>query len=289
VLARAWFLIAETQLMHAQGKEQSAALEHALAHARQSDDAILEIDVVTRSVPPIVFGPVSVQDGIRHVDLILEQMGEIPAVQNIALHLLGHLRARLGQFDGALEALTTWRAHFRELGQELQYAVTAGCVWDVCSLAGDWDEGERALREGYAILEQMEEKSFLSTNAAYLGEALLQQGRFDEAERYSAISEELGASDDLVNEAAWRALRAKVLVGRGNFAQAESLARRAVEIAASTDYLDVRAATWLDLAEVLRAARRPEHETAASEALALYKLKGNIVGAARANAIITAA
>lgn len=135
----------------------------------------------------------------------------------------------------------------------------------------------------------MEEKGFLSTSAAYLGEAVLRQGRFDEAERYSAISQELGASDDLLNEAVWRALRAKVLAARGDFEQAESLARAAVEIAAGTDYLDVRAATWLDLAEVLRAAQRPEHETAASEALALYKLKGNIVGAARANAIITAA
>jgi len=215
-------------------------------------------------------------------------MGEIPAVQNIALHILGHLRARLGQFEGALDALTRWRGHFRELGQEMQYAVTAGCVWDVCSLSEDWAEGERALREGYAILEQMEEKSFLSTIAACLGEALLRQGFFDEAERYSAISEELGASDDLLNEAAWRALRAKVLAARGDFAQAETLARTAVEIAESTDYLDLRAATWVDLAEILSAARRPGHETAASEALALYELKGNIVGAARANAIMTA-
>jgi class 3 adenylate cyclase/tetratricopeptide (TPR) repeat protein len=288
VLARAWYLIGEAHLMRAQGKEQSAALEHALAHARQSNDVILEIEVVTRSAPPIVFGPVSVQEGMRHVEVILEQMGEIPAVQNIALHILGHLRARLGQFDGALDALTRWRGQFRELGQEMQYAITAGCVWDVCSLAEDWAGGEQALREGYAILERMEEKGFLSTSAAYLGEAVLRQGRFDEAERYSAISQELGASDDLLNEAVWRALRAKVLAARGDFEQAESLARAAVEIAASTDYLDLRAATWLDLAEILRAARSPELEAAASEALALYELKGNTVGAARASGIITA-
>ena len=288
VLARAWCLIGETHLLRAQGKEQSAALEHALAHARQADDVILEIDVVTRSVPPIVFGPVSVQEGMRHVELILEQRGEIPAVQNIALHVFGHLRARLGQFEGALEALATWRGHFRELGQEMQYAITSGCVWDVCSLAEDWAAGEQALREGYAILERMEEKSFLSTSAAYLGEAVFRQGRLDEADRYSAISEDLGASDDLLNEAAWRALRAKVLAARGDLEQAESLARTAVELAASTDYLDLRATTWLDLAEVLHAARRPELETAASEALTLYELKGNLVGAARANAIITA-
>jgi tetratricopeptide (TPR) repeat protein len=274
--------------MRTQGKEQSAALEQALAHARQSNDVILEIDVLTHSAPPIVYGPVSVQEGMRQVDFILEQMGEIPAVQDIALHILGHLRARLGQFDGALQALTKWRGQFRELGQEMQYAMTAGCVWDVCSLAEDWAEGERALREGYAILERMEEKGFLATNAAYLGEALLRQGRFDEAERYSAISQEHGASDDLLNEALWRALRAKVLAARGDFEQAESLARAAVEIAASTDYLDLRAATWLDLAEILRAAQRPEVKTAASEALALYRKKGNLVGAARASGIITA-
>jgi hypothetical protein len=97
-------------------------------------------------------------------------------------------------------------------------------------------------------------------------------------------SEELGASDDYVNEALWRTLRAKVLASRGDFDQAEALARAAVEIAARTDFLDLRGQMWLDLAGVLRVADLPGSREAATEALALYARKGNLVGAARTKA-----
>jgi tetratricopeptide (TPR) repeat protein len=166
--------------------------------------------------------------------------------------------------------------------------VTAACVWDVCSWAEDWAGGEQALRESYDMLERMGEKSFLSTAASYLGEAVYRQGRIDEAEAYSAISEELGASDDRVNETAWRILRAKVLSARGEFDRAEALAREAVEIAAETDYFELAAGTWLDLAEILRAAGNAEARTAAREALVLYERKGNVVGARRARAVVDA-
>src|SRR5438876_10926985 len=94
--------------------------------------------------------------------------------------------------------------------------------------------------------------------AASLGEALHRQGRLDEAERYSKVSEELGASDDYSNEVVWRGVRAKVLESRGELERAESIAREAVEIAGRTDFLDMQAGAWLDLAEVLRAAGRTE-------------------------------
>jgi hypothetical protein len=79
-------------------------------------------------------------------------------------------------------------------------------------------------------------------------------------------------------------VRAKVLAARGELTQAASLAPSAVHIAAGTDFLDLHATTWLDLAEVLRAAHSPEAQTAAHEALLLYELKGNLTGAARAEA-----
>jgi tetratricopeptide (TPR) repeat protein len=289
VLAKGWSLIAEAHLLRTQAREQTQALERGQEHARKAGNLTLEIELVNRSAPPIIYGSVPVEEGMRFVDGVLERLGDVPAVQAYALHVLGHLRARLGQFDDGREAIDEWRHGFRELGQDMLYAMTAGCVWDVCSWAEDWVGGERALRESYEILEGMGEKGFLSTLASCLGEAVYRQGKIDEAERYSEISEELGASDDRLNEAAWRILRAKVFSARGEFDRAEALAREAVEIAAETDYFELAAGTWLDLAEIRQAAGNAEARTAAHEALELYERKGNLVGARRASTVLDAA
>jgi len=289
VLAWAWFAIAEACQLRSEAVEQQHALERAGEHARAAGDLALEVEVLTRSAPAIIYGAVSVEEGMRYVDRILERLGHDPAVHGLALHIRGHLRARLGEFDSAIEEIIEWRARFRELGQEMLYAMTAGCVADVCSWAQDWAGGERALRESYELLQGMGERGFFSSCASALGEAVYRQGQIDEAEQLSAVSEEFGARDDRFNEASWRALRAKVLAARGDFEQAESLAREAVEIAVETDYFELAAAAWLDLAEILQAAGHADVATPAHEALVLYERKGNIVGAGRVKALLETA
>jgi len=288
VLAWAWSVIAEVHNLHSQAVEQQVALERGIHHAREARDLALEVELVTRSAPPIIFGAVPVEEGLRYADRIRERLGHNPAVQALALHIEGHLRARRGEFEGALAAMHEWRSRFHELGQETTYAWTAGCVWDVCSWAEDWETGERALREGYEILEQMGDKAFLSTVAIYLGDALYRQGRLDEAERYNEIGEELGATDDLLNEAAWRALRAKVLAARGDLDSARTVAREAVEIAAETDYIELEAETRLALAEILREAEESDWAAEAGRSAELYERKGNLVGARRAKGLLEA-
>src|SRR4029450_13135362 len=46
----------------------------------------------------------------------------------------------------------------------------------------------------------MGEKGFLSTVAAELAQALYEQGRYDEAERFTHVSEELGPLDALATQ-----------------------------------------------------------------------------------------
>jgi tetratricopeptide (TPR) repeat protein len=289
VLAWAWNVISEVHLLHSDPVEQLAAIERGIDHAREAGDLALEVELIARSAPPIIYGAVPVEEGLRYADNILERLGHIPAVRALALHIIGHLRARLGEFDGALAAVQEWRSSFRELGQETTYAWSAGCVWDVCSWAEDWEAGETALREGYEILEQMGDKAFLSTVAIWLGHALQRQGRLDEAERYGKIGEELGTTDDLLNEATWRELRAKVLAARGDLDSAAALGREAVEIASETDYIELEGETRLALAEILREAEEPDWTTEADEAAELYKRKGNLVGMRRAKALLEAA
>jgi tetratricopeptide (TPR) repeat protein len=198
------------------------------------------------------------------------------------------MRARLGEFDGAFEAVNAWRTHQRELGQELMYARSSSCAWDVCSWAQDWTRGEDVLREGYEMLERMGKQIHVSSIAAHLGEAVFRQGRLEEAEALSGVSEELGARDDLFNEALWRRVRARVLGASGELDRAEALAREAVAIAADVGFLDDVGLAWLGLAEILREAGKEDAAAAAAEAVALFERKGNLVGVGWARACLSA-
>jgi hypothetical protein len=80
----------------------------------------------------------------------------------------------------------------------------------------------------------------------------------------------------------WRVARAYIRAPAGEAAEAERLAREAVELTAPTDFLDLQAATLLALARVLREAGSPEAPDAAARARAVYERKGNVVGAERA-------
>jgi tetratricopeptide (TPR) repeat protein len=118
------------------------------------------------------------------------------------------------------------------------------------------------------------------TVAAYLAVALAGQGRFDEAERFAEIAEELATADDVVSQALWRSVRARVLAQDARFAEAVVLADEAVDLLAATDALVKHADALLVLAGVLALAGRIEEaEDAGAEALALYDQKGNEVAA----------
>jgi hypothetical protein len=108
-----------------------------------------------------------------------------------------------------------------------------------------------------------------------LARAVLAQGRDDEADRYCRVSERTAAPEDLTTQIWLRGVRARVLAGRGLGRDAEGLARAAVELAAGTDLLTVRADAFLDLAEVLdHGGRAAEADAAMSQAIALLERKG---------------
>ena len=279
VLARAWHLIGTTHNWRSQAAEWRDASEQAVAHARETGDLALEVRMAIGLAGPIVYGPVPVDEGLRFADDLMARLGHVPEVQGLAAHVRSHMQARRGDLDGAFEGVNAWRHHIHELGQEIMYAGTAACVWDVCSWARDWTHGEEVLRESYEMFERMGMNTHRSTIAAHLGEAVFRQGRVDEAERLSRESEQLGASDDLYNDMAWMRLRAKVAAARGDLDGARALAKDAVETAEGVDFLDEVALTWLDLAGILHAAHNPEARPAATEALGLFERKGNLVGA----------
>lgn len=133
----------------------------------------------------------------------------------------------------------------------------------------------------------MGEKYMLCTVASELARALVEGGRNQEAEHYTAVACELAAADDLSAQALWRSVRARALARRGEQAEAVALAQEAVTLLRDTDSLVAQADALFDLAEVLRAGDQvPESSAALAEALQLYERKGDLASAARARVLL---
>ena len=107
-----------------------------------------------------------------------------------------------------------------------------------------------------------------------LAQALYAQGRHQEAGELAATAAELAADDDVEPQALWRSVRAKVLATGGEFDEAVTLGREAVELLSATDAVFVQAEALVDLAEVLGLAdRSDEARTALEQARELCGLK----------------
>jgi tetratricopeptide (TPR) repeat protein len=286
VLAVAWGRIAAAHAWRGDTSEYMQAHSQALLYARQAGSQALEVTLVAMRAPDFIWGPGRVQEGLQYAEEITERLGHVPGMRQFALHLRAHMQARLGEFDGALDALREYRSGLRELGKEREYAVTANCVWDVCSWSGGLQHGEAALREAYELLERSGNNANLADVTINLGEALVRQGRLDEAERLCQVGDELSTTDDAVNGAQLSALRAKIRAARGDLAEAEEEAVRAVELATGIDYPESTADALLTLATVRHARGDPQERAAALEALRLYEAKGNVVGAGWARSFL---
>ncbi len=273
---RAW-----VNWIEARAESAAMAWEVAAGHARSGGLEHERVEILGWIASSLFFGPTPAADGIERCEAIRAQVeGNLVATADVLQPLAG-LHAMEGRFDEARRLLAASDAAFEELGLSLSTAVSHHAAM-VELLAGDAEAAERLLRKGYAVLEEMGDRALLSTTAAYLGQALLAQGRDEEAERFAEMSAELTADDDVITHAMSRGVRASVLARRGGLAEAERLARQAVALAERTDFLNHRAEAHSVLAEVLARSGRPEQaKVARAEALDLYELKGNRVAAAR--------
>jgi predicted ATPase/class 3 adenylate cyclase len=229
----------------------------------------------------LFWGPAPVRTAIERCEAIREEVaGDLVARADILQPLAG-LHAMEGRFEEARALIAAADAAFEELGRTLGSAVSHHAAM-VELLAGDPVSAERLLREGYAALEEMGEKPVLSTTAAFLGQALLAQGRHEEAGRWAELSAEQAHEDDMHSQSMWRAVHASVLSARGEFAEAERYAREAVALAERTDDTNTIADAHVVLGEVLvmRADTGAAHAEL-SRAVELYERKGNLVGAAQ--------
>jgi DNA-binding SARP family transcriptional activator len=284
-LAKAWVSLAEVPWLRGQAAASEQALERGLAYARSCGDTRTEALALNSLVGVVFSGPTPVELAIRRCEQVLEQTPTGGRVAASALRALAGLYAMEGRFREAWEFVARDRAILRDLGLKVVTSSSSAVAGLVAMLEGEPARAEAELRWGYQVLDEMGDRNGLATVAAALAEAVLVQGRNAEALACTDLSRREGAPEDLTIQVQWRGPCAQALARRGQFDEADRLARQGVELAERTDFLDVHGNALMDLGEVLRLAGRPAEATAAARAaLTLYERKGNLVSASRARA-----
>jgi class 3 adenylate cyclase/tetratricopeptide (TPR) repeat protein len=284
--AHAWETLASHHVVRGHCREAVEAHKQAATHARAAGDERVEIDARLHLGNCLFFGDVPVEEAISYADGLLAESDA--RARGRSLHgLLGQAHSMLGQFDTARELIAERIAIQESFGNTFVARFATGELGAVDMLADDLVAAEEHLRRSYEALEEAGETGFLSTTAARLADAVYGQGRFEEAEQYTRISEETAARDDYFSQILWRSVRGKAIASEGRPSDGEQLAREAVALSEETDDINLHGDALMALAEVLRLAKRPDEAVPViQEALGLYERKGNLVSAGKARSLL---
>jgi class 3 adenylate cyclase/tetratricopeptide (TPR) repeat protein len=278
-LLRARRTLAGVRWLECRIEDTAAQLEHAVTHARRTGRRGEEIDSLAWLAFCHRYGPTEAETGKRIcAELLAAGEGDPGLEASVSLARAG-LDAIQGRFEEGRAGFARGRSVLSELGMPVLVAAATQAAGRLELLAGDPAAAERELRAGYDALKAMGESGHLSTSAALLAEAVLAQGRLDEADRLAAESSGLAAEDDRISQVLWRSARARVRAREGRHAEAEALVREAIDVVLTTDHLEEQARAHADHAEVLElAGRRAEARAELERALELYERKGHEVG-----------
>jgi class 3 adenylate cyclase len=270
-LVHVYTAMGESANHHARWGEWAERREQAAAHARLAGQHPSQ---PAGTAYQYVIGPEPADDLLRRLD-------HFPMESSHPALLLNRARL-LAMLDRGDEA---WRLALQ--ASERLHELTGGDAGDrfvaeVATLVGDHETASARLRVDCDRLEAQHLLSRLSTYAAMLGRSLSALGRYGEAESLAQRARSLGDEEDVITQALWRQVQARVDSDRGRHAEAVSRAREAVTIAEQTDGLNLHGDALCDLAEVLTAAgRSDEAAETLIQALDCYERKRNLAMARR--------
>jgi class 3 adenylate cyclase/tetratricopeptide (TPR) repeat protein len=284
-VARAWHLLSEPPVNACLWGERAAALEHALEHAQRAGDAREAARATGALMQAIQLGPTPVDSAIDRARRFLRESEGDRLLTASILSSLAVLLAMRGEFGEARVQWARAQTFWDELGLAHHRAIGAMDASAIELLAGDAEAAERELRAGYDMLVEIGDVHLRPMLAAYLAAVLVEKGNLEDAESLASYAESHSWEDDIVTEVMWRVARAQI-EARTNEAEAERLAREAVDLAAPTDFLELQATALLAHARVLGETGSPEAASVAGQAQAVYERKGNIVASKWAAALL---
>ena len=281
-LSRAWLALATASWTQSRWDDMRAPLERSLEHARRTGNRSLEFEAWTYRLAAVAFGSTPVDEGVRIGRVALE---EVPSkeLQGWATRIVGTMLALGGDVEEGRALLEEARAIFTELGSDLSLAVLAFSTGPLELREGDAAAAERELRAGLESVQRLGDRGRISNLASLLADAVLAQGRVDEAAGFAELAREAAQEGDHSGQAFWRMAVAQVLVRRGATDEAIALAREATAIISETQELLTLPDLLLRRADVLRLAGRPDEAAdTLREAIELYERKGALAGVRQA-------
>ncbi len=276
--ALAWRLLMLLHGTSGQFDRAAEAAERVVQLASQIGDTRLAASGAVGYSTSVLLGVTPVSEALPRSEQLVEEVRGDRKAEAVILSAVAQLHAMEGRFDLARDLYGQSEQLLVDLGPSLTGSSIALESSRVEMLAGNPEAAEQVLRRDYVQLEALGERYFRSSLAGFLAQALWRLDRFDEAEQFTNVAEELSDPDDVWSQVAWRTVRAKVLARNGMPDEAVALASQAVDLAAGTTNIEQEADALVDLDEVLGlAGRASEQGPPLRAALALYERKGDLV------------
>jgi class 3 adenylate cyclase/type II secretory pathway predicted ATPase ExeA len=287
-LAKAWRLLALVHASECRWEQTAGAQQKSIQHARAAGLRRQEARTTAAYTMSLSDGPTPVPEAIEGCEEIVRAgFGDIQS-EAVVLCSLSTLLALDGSFAHARELYRNARRLREDLGATVLAAATSLTSSRVEFLANEPAAAEVDLRRDDATLAAMGERYLRPLVLASLAQAAYLQGNLDEAGELAETAGELAAEDDVESQALWRSVQAKVLARRSEGAEAERLARAAIEALGSSDAPLMRVDALVDLAEVLQGRAPGDVRAALAEALELCRLKQMAVPTGRVEALLDA-
>jgi tetratricopeptide (TPR) repeat protein len=267
-------------------QEAGEAWERAATHARTGRHEWALPDMLAWVASSLQLGPEPVPSAIVRCERLREETQSHPFWQAFVMRPLGLLYAMNGELERSRAVFEECDRLLDEMGETIHSAAQDREA-EAALLEGDPARAERLLRNGFERLEAMGDRAQLSLIATLLARAVEEQGRADEALELTLVGERFAIQEDVCAQVIWRMVRARALAASGGVPEAERLAREAVGLAATTDWLVGRGDAAWTLGVVLLAGGAEEAAYQAwSDALSFYEHKGAVLSVASTRAAI---
>jgi tetratricopeptide (TPR) repeat protein len=276
-LAEGWSTVGVLRFWLGDGAGALEAIERGHDHAERAGSQRLLQLTSSEMMGPFVWGPTPADEVLERASALLAELqaaGSDSFELSLCLAVAHAMRGEIELSDRWIERALT-RA--RELGERLHLAAGHPHL-EAWMILGRYAETEQQASGGIEQLRAMGEQGYLSTSLIYLAEAIVSQGRPDEADVALREAEALAGEDDAVDVIGTRRVRAKILHREGRLDDAERFARDAVAFGGATDYLVETASSHRELGEILLAkGAREEGVEHLRAALELLERKGVLV------------
>jgi class 3 adenylate cyclase/tetratricopeptide (TPR) repeat protein len=273
-LAKAWRMVATIHAIACEWEAAAEAQRQALNYAQLAGKTRQAARMSGVYSISLFHGPTPVPVAIEECDEILKRGLPDRQAEALVRCSLSSLVAISGDFGRARTLYREARGTLDDLGAVVVAAWSCLTLGRVEFLAGDPAAAEAQLRRDHDSLVELNDLYYRPLVTAMLAQAIYLQGRWREAGELATAAGELAARDDVEPQALSRSVRAKSLATGGDFDEAVTLGREAVELLSSTDAIVLRVDALVDLVEVLdRAHLSDEARSTLEEAQALCALK----------------